>query len=75
VEDLHHASQAEDGRLGRNEGTMRLWRDDATLRQNSGLGCRYVDRRRSRCVDQLVEGNVEIRCALTELRDAVESKA
>jgi len=58
--DLHHASQAENVRLGRDESATRLGGDDATLRENSGLACRYVERRHCGCVDQLIEAHVKI---------------
>jgi len=58
--DLHHASQAEYVRLDRDDSATRHRGHDATLRENSDLGCRYVDLRRCCCVDQLIETHVEI---------------
>src|SRR5215469_16843307 len=58
--DFHHAPQAENMRLGRNESATRFGGDDATLREDSGLVCRYIEPRRGGHVDQLVEARVKI---------------
>ena len=56
---FHHARHAENVRLGRNDSATRLGRDDATLREDSGLVCRNFELRRKGRVDQLVETRVK----------------
>jgi hypothetical protein len=46
--------------LGGNKSATRIGGEDATLREDSGLGCRYVELRRRRRVDELVECHVKV---------------
>jgi hypothetical protein len=57
---LRHARQAINVRLDRNDSATRLRGEDATLREDSSLGWRYVEFLHGRRVDQLVEARVKI---------------
>src|SRR5215469_4896512 len=57
---FHHARNAENVGLGRNDSAARLGGDDGTLCEDSGLLCRDVQLRHCGCVDQLIEARVKI---------------